>query len=84
MEIKPHKDMAGNGRMGKAPHSAGKADGREASDPFGLGEGSITDSVQYIAGSIERILQELQLEVCITLGMSGILHACVHEQYCGC
>ena len=38
-------------------------DASDASDPFGLGESSITDSVQYIAGSIEKILQELQLEV---------------------
>ena len=54
----------------RASQSSGAASGQggaEDPDAIGLGDNSITDNItdniQYIAGSIEKVLQELQLEV---------------------
>ncbi len=61
LEVKPQAGAQHRGRTSQT--SGAQPDATDAADPFGLGESSITDSVQYIAGSIEKILQELQLEV---------------------
>lgn len=68
LEVKP-RALADLER--RASQSSAGASGQgvsEDSDAIGLGDNSITDNItdniQYIAGSIEKVLQELQLEVC--------------------
>ena len=79
LEVKPGALADLERRTSQSSATASGHNNADEPETMGLGDTSmtdnITDNIQYIAGSIEKVLQELQLEVSL-FGLSSSFPVC--------